>query len=159
MTCEQCAQYRLKIGNLEAKLRKAEAEIEWGKTARLIEKAAVAAGFGSSSIPDVLSRARRVDGEWVSSAEHGALVRQFGLDALDDRANKLTIKTWIANLKQDAEAANWLTGASAGASSKQPVAGPMGKNPWIKGPNWNMTEQGKVFRENPALAKQLAAQA
>jgi len=38
--------------------------------------------------------------------------------------------------------------------------GPKGggqKNPWKKGPDFSLTEQGKIFKENPDLAKQLIA--
>lgn len=33
------------------------------------------------------------------------------------------------------------------------------KNPWKKGPDFNLTEQGKILKENPDLAKQLIAAA
>ncbi|MFZ2870672.1 hypothetical protein [Zavarzinia sp.] len=32
-------------------------------------------------------------------------------------------------------------------------------NPWLPGPGWNCTQQGQVFRQNPALAKQMQAEA
>ncbi|GLC88695.1 DUF4355 domain-containing protein [Lysinibacillus piscis] len=33
------------------------------------------------------------------------------------------------------------------------------KNPWKKGPDFNLTEQGRILKENPDLAKQLIAAA
>jgi hypothetical protein len=33
------------------------------------------------------------------------------------------------------------------------------RNPWKSGDQFNLTEQGRIVRENPALAKQLAAAA
>lgn len=33
------------------------------------------------------------------------------------------------------------------------------KNPFVKGPDWNMTQQGQIERDNPELARQLAAEA
>jgi hypothetical protein len=36
---------------------------------------------------------------------------------------------------------------------------PFGKNPFKRGPHWNLTEQFKILKRDPALAKRLKAAA
>jgi hypothetical protein len=149
---------KLKLSNTEAKLAKAQDEITWTGIARKIEDEALKAGFHSTAIPDVLSRAKRVDGEWKPHAEHGAMVRKFDTDMLDDHANKLTMRTWVKNLTADPEAANWLVDKTAGASPVNAAfPGASMRNPYLKG-HENFTEQGRLEASNPALAARLAAE-
>lgn len=49
-------------------------------------------------------------------------------------------------------------GASGGGSQKSSSLAPDGKNPWMEG-SVNLTEQGRIANQNPALAKKLAAEA
>lgn len=48
--------------------------------------------------------------------------------------------------------------AGSGASGQQGTSG-LPNNPFKKGPTFNVTEQSRIYRENPTLAKQLAAEA
>jgi len=46
----------------------------------------------------------------------------------------------------------------SGTPGAAPGALPTGRNPWAKD-TWNLTEQGRIARDNPTLARQMAAQA
>ena len=52
----------------------------------------------------------------------------------------------------------WLWPASNPAGGRGGNGGAQGTNPWTK-EAWNMTEQGAMIRQNPALARQMAQQA
>jgi len=71
----------------------------------------------------------------------------------------LTIKERIAEMKQDEKYAFMFKGGIVGAgSSTTGVGGSNFKNPFSK-KYFNLTEQGKIWKENPELAKRLKAEA
>ena len=52
------------------------------------------------------------------------------------------------------------THSGSGAGGCGGIAGTgVEKNPFVKGPNLNLTEQGKIYRENPQLAERLKTEA
>lgn len=73
-----------------------------------------------------------------------------------------TVATLVEAIKADAkfgmafEADGGGSGAKGDAKRQSSTAG---KNPWMKGANFNRTEQMKISQSNPALAQQLKKQA
>lgn len=63
--------------------------------------------------------------------------------------------TWLTEVKQTRP--HWWP-VSQGAGAKGGQGGGGGTNPWAKD-SWSMTEQGKLYRENPELAEQMAKSA
>jgi len=51
-----------------------------------------------------------------------------------------------------------LTEAAPALARQGAGIGVSGKNPWAKN-SWNMTEQGKIYRQSPDLAQRMAAEA
>ena len=65
----------------------------------------------------------------------------------------LSAKDWLADMKQK-KPHWWGTSSGGGASGNRGGLG-SGSNPWAKG-SWNLTEQGRIYREDPARAESLA---
>lgn len=80
---------------------------------------------------------------------------------IDAKTGKpFTIKQRIEEMKQDPQFAMLFEGGSYGAGSRTtPNGAKVATNPWKDGPGFNLTEQGRILREQPDLAKRLAAEA
>lgn len=87
------------------------------------------------------------------------LFNEDGTHRLNSKGDPMTIKERIEEMKQDPQFAVLFEGGVAGAGSKTERGG-SGKqvNPWKK-ETLNLTEQGRIVRENPELAKRLATEA
>ncbi|MDO4696847.1 MAG: hypothetical protein Q4A49_04890 [Neisseria sp.] len=114
-----------------------------------VRAAGVEAGIHKTAFEDALARAQTAfvlsdDGE--AAAKDGV----FGKDG-----SPLTLKEWFEGMKEAVP--HWFP-APQGAGATGVVRQNGVKNPWSK-ETWNMTEQGRMYRENPALARSLAAQA
>jgi hypothetical protein len=70
----------------------------------------------------------------------------------------LSIKQRLEEMKQDSEYAMLFEGATGGAGSNTSQGTQKNVNPWKK-ETFNLTKQGQIYRENPELAKRLAAEA
>lgn len=164
-TAEMKASADNQIRTLTEALKKAELERDTAVTRhqrsvidRDLTDAALAAGVRPTAIPDLLFRAERAG--WILTEKNKVVLRddeggtQYVIGA--DGASPLTPKEWINGHVRDTAPHffDMPTGGGALGSS----GGAAAKNPWLK-ESWNMTEQGKVYREKPALAKQLAAAA
>lgn len=79
----------------------------------------------------------------------------YGLQARTDEHTTIPAEDYIKRLKLDPEYCHHF--GAPPATETVPVP-PNLKNPWQK-ETWNLTEQGRVYRANPALARQLAEQA
>jgi hypothetical protein len=124
-----------------------QAKLDSSKLNDSLQSAGVKAGVRSSALKDLQLRAstafRVVD---------GSVVAIEGVQTLDE---------WLEALKAEAPhlfeensgggaAGNGSGGAGLNANGK--------KNPWAK-ETWNLTEQGRITRENPKLANSLRAAA
>ena len=87
------------------------------------------------------------------------LFNEDGTHRLNSKGDPMTIKERLEEMKQDPQFAVLFEGGVAGAGSKTERGG-SGKqvNPWKK-ETLNLTEQGRIVRENPELAKRLATEA
>jgi len=127
-----------------------------------INRAAIVAGsklgLRASAIPDLTLRARTVfrmvDGKAAAFDADGK-TPLYGADGL----TPLTLDEWAAKLVVEAphlfepNAGGGATGSGSGG------AGYSGKNPFKRGPDWNLTEQMKLTKRDPKLAERLKAAA
>jgi hypothetical protein len=138
--------------------RLVEAEAKTIRAEQQLERVTIEAGIrdavakspvqvAPSALPDVIKRAGAAT--WKAHDQHGLLMMDGGLPAVDSGGHYVTPSRWLQSLAAEA---GHLFAAPAGAD------GASGPNPFDKA-TWNMTAQGKLVRENPALAKQLATQA
>lgn len=67
----------------------------------------------------------------------------------------LTVEQWLTDMQQSRP--HWW-GSTTQGGSRGGQGGGGGSNPWSHD-NWNMTEQGRIYTQNPTKAKQLAEQA
>ena len=135
-------------------------------TARLVEieinqgvtLAATKRGLRPSAIPDAVARARKVfqlvNGVPTAFELDGKTVR-YGRDGV----TPLTLDEWAEGLTTEA---SHLFESSAGGGAVGNNSGGVGsvrKNPFKRGPEWNMTEQMKLQKTDPKLAERLKAAA
>lgn len=76
-----------------------------------------------------------------------------GKISLGDKPLSDAIKEWAKSDEGKAFIANGSSGGGANGGGKNPTGGD--KNPWAK-ENWNLTEQGKIYKADPARARELA---
>lgn len=121
-------------------------------------------GLRSTAIPDITSRARTifrlVDGK-PTAFEADGKTPLYGKDA-----GPLTIEEWVEQRTADAphlfesSSGSGAAGDGSSGSGSRKVL----KNPW-KGrrgdpaSGWNLTEQGRIIKEDPTLAARLKAEA
>ncbi len=111
-----------------------------------------AAGLRAGALPSAVEDLRNRGGAELD-VRNGALVV---VHPTDRGVRNVTVDGWVKEVHtksphlfgEDGEQGDG-TGAGTGNS---------GTNPWAK-ETWNLTEQGRLVRDNPALAKQMAAQA
>ena len=133
--------------------RLVEIEINQGVTL-----AATKRGLRPSAIPDAVARARKVfqlvNGVPTAFEPDGKTVR-YGRDGV----TPLTLDEWAEGLATEA---SHLFESAAGGGAVGHNSGGVGsvrKNPFKRGPEWNMTEQMKLRKTDPKLAERLKAAA
>lgn len=123
--------------------------------AALLE-AGTKAGLRPTAQQDLIARGRVV----FSLAEDGETIQAVdsqGQPVYGDAGDKLTPDSWIRKISKEA---SHLFGDSSGGGASPPGGGkPPGNtskgNPWMKD-SWNLTEQGRLIREDREKARQLA---
>lgn len=130
---------RLQEENDKAKA-KYEADLKAIKVENAIEKALT--GAGAKNIKAVKALLDIGDAELDGETVKG----------LDDQIKKLTESDDSKFLFNISDGGPDIKGAKPGERGEDKSKGI--KNPWSK-EHWNLTEQGKMLRENPDLAKQL----
>jgi hypothetical protein len=79
-----------------------------------------------------------------------------------DSYRRSTLADFLSELEKKEDKQHWFKprggsgNSSKGAGNPSPVTG--GKNPFDRG-NFNLTEQMRIYKENPALYQQLKASA
>lgn len=122
---------------------------------RALTDAALAGGVQPQAIPDVLNRAK--DAGWALNEQGKLILTVNGVMAFGaDGASPLTPKEWVNGALKDTASHFFATPHGLNATGGSGGGG--SKNPFTKD-GWNMTEQGRIAKENPALAKTLAANA
>lgn len=85
-----------------------------------------------------------------------------GDEMLSDAGSAGTVSDLVESLRRDEKFGIAFEGEGGGSGSGTGAArktGGPGKNPYKKGPTWNLTEQSKLRSTNPALADQLKREA
>ena len=133
--------------------RLVEVEINQGVTL-----AATKRGLRPTAIPDAVARARKVfqlvKGVPTAFEPDGKSVR-YGRDGV----TPLTLDEWAEGLVTEAP---HLFESSAGGGAVGHNSGGVGsvrKNPFKRGPEWNLTEQMRLQKSDPRLAERLKAAA
>jgi hypothetical protein len=143
----QLAPFRTQLESEKKRNEQLLAQIEGTKMNDAVQSAGVKAGVRASAMKDLMLRAK---GSF--KVVDGTVVANEGVQTLDE---------WLVALKGEAPhlfeensgggaAGNGSGGAGLNASGR--------KNPFAK-ETWNLTEQGRITRENPKLAQSLRAAA
>lgn len=120
-----------------------------------IRQEATKSGIHSYAIDDAILRSKGI----FKLGENGEL------QALDAEGNQiygkdgktgLSVAEWFLGQKEAAP--HWFPAVQGSGGGGEGGKGGSGNNPWKDG-SWNMTEQGRIFKENPDRARDLAAQA
>ena len=154
------------LSDMEKRLNGAEQQAS-ALSAQLLEKeiernvveAATKLGLRASAIPDIKLRARsvfKISGGAVAAVEADGATPLYGQDG----ATPLTFDEWVS--RQVVEAPH-LFESNAGGGAVGNGSGGAGnrsaKNPFRRGPDWNLTEQMKIGKSDPRLAERLRASA
>lgn len=133
-------------GELTAKVTDLDSSLKGGKIERTVSKYATDLKVVGTAMDDVLLNANQV----FEVAEDGEVVTREGVKGVTPG---LTPDVWLKDMQE--KRPHWWApsvggGAGGGHGSKHTGANPFSAK------DWNMTEQGKLVRENPAKAEQLA---
>lgn len=152
------------LDTMEKRLQSAE-QAASALSAQLLEKeiernvveAGTKLGLRSSAIPDIKARARnifKISGSTIAAVETDGKTPVFGQDGV----SPLTFDEWVT--RQVVEAPH-LFEASAGGGATGHGSGGVAqrKNPFQRGPDWNLTEQMRLLKTDPNQAKRLQAAA
>lgn len=110
-----------------------------------VRAAATKAGVRPEAIEDALVLAERV----LEKDEAGDFVVKQGSGYTEG----VTAETWLTQVRD--KRPHWWNDTSGGGGARGSGGNVGGKNPWSAA-DWNMTEQGKMLRENPKKAAQMA---
>jgi hypothetical protein len=86
------------------------------------------------------------------------LVNEDGSTHVNGKGEAMSLRERLAEMKQDEAFAILFEGAIVGAGSRTSGNGGKLKNPWLRD-SFNLTEQGRLVRESPELARKYAAEA
>lgn len=139
-------QFKTKVGELEGQVQGYTAK-ERQRTVHDAVRSAIrkSKGFEAAAEEDVLLYADRV----FDVDESGTVVTKDGVGVTPG----ITAADWLTEM-QPKRPHWWGPSGGSGASGNRGGVGG-GNNPWAAD-TWNLTEQGKVLRENPQRADQLA---
>ena len=154
------------LAELEKRLHGAEQQAAT-LSAQLLEKelerhvveTATKLGLRPSAIPDIKARSRavfKVVGGTVAAVEADGQTPVCGADGV----TPLTFDEWVT--RQVAEAPHLFesnAGGGAVGNGSGGVGQRSGRNPFRRGPDWNLTEQMRLQRTDPKLADRLRASA
>lgn len=140
-------------------LRKANEQLATVQINQAAIEAGTKRGLRASAIPDLTSRARgvfRIDGGKATAFDSSGN-KIFGADGV----TPMTVDEWAE--KQVADAPHLFEGNAGGGASGGGSGGASGaangKNPFKKGPDFNITRQMQMKKENPQLAERLKSAA
>ena len=154
------------LGEMEKRAQSAEQQA-LTLSAQLLEKeierhvveAGTKLGLRASAIPDLKGRARsifKISGGAVAAVEADGKTPVYGRDGV----TPLTFDEWVTRQVVDAP---HLFESSAGGGAVGHGSGGVGnrsgKNPFRRGPDFNVTEQMKLQKSDPKLAERLRAAA
>lgn len=132
-------------------LKQSVSQYETANKTRLIQDAARAAiskqkGFLNEATDDVLLYAERM----FEVTEDGKVLTRDNVGITPG----VSAEVWLSDM-QSKKAYWWGNSSGGGANGSNSTSGANGANPWSSA-NWNMTEQGRIYQENPQKAEQYA---
>lgn len=155
-------------GRIKTKLAPVQRELDQAKT-QLLEKDGVIAGYKDRDLRLTIADSIRVAGKksgLLDTAIDDAILLGERVFAVDE-VGSVTAKENVG-VTPGIDPAVWLTemqpkrphwwGPSQGGGATGGKTGGGGANPWSN-EHWNMTEQGRLYRENPTRAEQMAKSA
>lgn len=102
-------------------------------------------GFQKSAIEDAVALGERL----FEVLDDGTVVTKDNVGVVPG----ITAEDWLQERKNDKP--HWWGSSQGGGASGSRGAGSTGDNPWTNA-GWNLTEQGKIIRQDPKRAEQLA---
>jgi len=108
-----------------------------------------AAAIEAKVRPDILGDVLTISGGMLEKNDAGDLITKSGIDGV---TAGLGVKDFFGEMQE--KRAYWWPDSQGGGAGGGNGGGSDGKNPWTKG-NWNLTEQGKVHKEDPTRAENL----
>jgi hypothetical protein len=138
--------------SLKNELMKLTRELETMRIDEAAVNVALKAGLEESAVDDIKSRARAtfklVDGKPKA-------IGFDGLEITDDRGDPLTYERWIQSLKPNAPHLFKRNAGGGGVPGRgAPGRIDESKNPFKKD-EFNLTQQGRIYRENPEKAARM----
>lgn len=115
-----------------------------------VRAAGADAGIHKTAFEDAIARARDV----FEVADDGEAVAKDGVFGKDGKP--LSLKEWFEGMKDSAP--HWFPAPQGGGLGHNSSHSAGRNNPW-EAAHWNLTEQGRIYKQNPELAHALAAQA
>ena len=126
---------------------------------RNIVESATKLGLRASAIPDIKARARgvfKISGGAVAAVDADGKSPVYGKDGV----TPLTFDEWVS--RQVVEAPHLFESSAGGGAvgnGSGGVGGGSAKNPFRRGPDWNLTEQMRIQKTDPRLADRLRSAA
>ena len=122
---------------------------------RNIVEAATKLGLRASAIPDIKARARsvfKISGGAIAAVDADGKNPVYGKDGV----TPLTFDEWVSRQVVDApHLFESSAGGGAVGNGSGGVGNRSGKNPFQRGPDWNLTEQMRIQKTDPQLATRL----
>jgi len=155
-TGEMKTAHEKQIEAAQAEQTKLRGQLKDLKINHAVLEAGTELGLRQGAGPDLVSRSRSVfdlddEGNIVARDGEGELIYNAG-------GEPLGIRDWVEKTAKEAKHLFDPNqgGGSGGSGGGGKAMG--GNNPWKK-ETWNMTAQGRMLRDNPEMAKRMAAQA
>lgn len=144
------------IGEKDQQIQRLTSHVEQREIDQELDRGLAKAGVIEQTRPAVkaLLRSRGPKVVWEDGKPRGVFSGELG--------DEIPVVTYVEAWAKTDEAKPFLPASGnngSGAQNNRGGGGGGGANPWKKGEGYNLTEQGRIVKENPALAKQLKAAA
>lgn len=117
---------------------------------RIVKTALSKAAMSAKVITEAIDDVELIGSRLFELTEDGQVVTRDGVGVTPG----ITPEMWLQDIQD--KKPHWFPGNVGGGAGGSRTPGAAGKNPW-SADGWNLTEQGKILRENPEKAGRLAA--
>jgi hypothetical protein len=144
-----------RVAELEETIARLTAERDRAVLGKTFASAVAGAGVRPDAIGDAVENVFRA-GEWKIDDKGRIALHRDGYVDHDGDYEVITLDKYVHKIMKTNSPFYW---SSDDVTNGTAVPLPPGtKNPWSK-EHWSLTEQGKIFREDRALAERMAAEA
>ena len=150
-------EYEGKLATKDTTIGETRTQLKTLKIDQAIQEAGGEFGLRQGAAPDLIARGRAM----FDLDDAGNIISKDaeGVQRYNGAGEPLAPKDWVQTQTKEAKHLfDESQGSGAGGSGKGGSGGAAGANPW-KADSFNLTEQGKMMRDDPAKAKRMAAQA